>query len=75
MNTEKESDLFNEAFTDPFLYIYKSQFNYCIVHFVSKSPFLIRTLESSDNLGKILQLIADHGKRMGVPFVKNTVYE
>jgi hypothetical protein len=75
MNTEKESDLFNEAFTDPFLYIYKSQFNYCIVHFVSKSPFLIKTLESSDNLGKILQLIADHGKRMGVPFVKNTVYE
>ncbi len=75
MNTEKESDLFNEAFTDPFLYIYKSQFNYCIVHFVSKSPFLIKTLESSDNLGKILQLIADHGKRMGVPFVKNTIYE
>jgi len=75
MNTEKESDLFNEAFTDPFLYIYKSKFNYCIVHFVSKSPFLIKTLESSDNLGKILQLIADHAKRMCVPFVKNTIYE
>jgi hypothetical protein len=75
MNTEKESNLFNEAFTDPFLYIYKSKFNYCIVHFVSKSPFLIKTLESSDNLGKILQLISDHGKRMCVPFVKNTIYE
>jgi len=75
MNTEKESDLFNEAFTDPFLYIYKSKFNYCIVHFVSKSPFLIKTLESSDNLGKILQLISDHAKRMCVPFIKNTIYE
>ena len=75
MNTEKESDLFNEAFTDPFLYIYKSNFNYCIVHFVSKSPFLIKTLESSENLDEIIQLMSDHGKRMGVPFVKNTIYE
>lgn len=75
MNTEKESDLFNEAFTDPFLYIYKSNFNYCIVHFVSKSPFLIKTLESSDNFDEIIQRIADHAKRMCVPFVKNNIYE
>ena len=75
MNTEKESDLFNEAFTDPFLYIYKSNFNYCIVHFVSKSPFLIKTLESSDNLDEIIQRIAGHAKRMCVPFVKNNIYE
>ena len=75
MNTEKESDLFNEAFTDPFLYIYKSNFNYCIVHFVSKSPFLIKTLESSENLDEIIQLMADRGKRMCVPFVKNTIYD
>jgi hypothetical protein len=75
MNTEKESDLFNEAFTDQFLYIYKSNFNYCIVHFVSKSPFLIKTLESSENLDEIIKLMADRGKRMCVPFIKNTVYE
>ena len=75
MNTENESDLFNEAFTDPFLYIYKSKFNYCIVHFVSKSPFLIKTIESSENLDEIIQRIADHAKRMCVPFIKNTIYE
>ena len=75
MNTEKESDLFNEAFTDPFLYIYKSKFNYCIVHFVSKSPFQIRTIESSENLDEIIQLMAGRAKRIGIPFVKNTVYE
>ena len=75
MNTEKESDLFNEAFADPFLYIYKSKFSYCIVHFISKSPFQIRTLESSENLDEIIQLMAGHAKRIGIPFVKNTVYE
>jgi hypothetical protein len=75
MNTEKESDLFNEAFTDPFLYIYKAKFSYCIVHFVSKSPFLIKTLESSDNLDEIIKLMAGHGKRMCVPFIKNTIYD
>jgi hypothetical protein len=75
MNIGNESDLFNEAFTDPFLYIYKSNFNYCIIHFISKSPFQIRTLESSENLDEIIKLIADRGKRMCVPFVKNTVYE
>ena len=75
MNTEKESDLFNEAFTDPFLYIYKSKFSYCIIHFISKSPFQIKTLESSENLDEIIQRMAGHAKRIGIPFVKNTVYE
>ena len=75
MNTENESDLFNEAFTDPFLYIYKSKFSYCIVHFISKSPFQIKTLESSVNLDEIIQLMAGHAKMMCVSFVKNTVYE
>ena len=75
MNTEKESDLFNEAFTDPFLYIYKSKFSYCIIHFISKSPFQIKTLESSENLDEIIQLMAGRAKRIGIPFVKNTVYE
>ena len=75
MNTEKESDLFNEAFTDPFLYIYKSKFSYCIIHFISKSPFQIKTLESSENLDEIIQLMAGRAKRIGIPFVKNTGYE
>ena len=75
MNTEKESKLFNEAFTDPFLYIYKAKFSYCIVHYISKSQFQIRTLESSENLDEIIKLIVNHGKRMCVPFIKNTIYE
>ncbi len=75
MKTNKESDLFNEAFTDPFIYIYKSKFNYCIVHFISKSPFQIRTLESSNNLEKIIQVITIHSKRMCVPFIKDIIYE
>jgi hypothetical protein len=75
MNTEKESDLFNEAFTDPFLYIYKSKFNYCIVHFVSKSPFSIKTLESSENLDELIKSGINHSKRMCILFVKGTIYE
>jgi hypothetical protein len=75
MNTEKESDLFNQAFTDPFLYICRFKFNYCIVHFVSKFPFQIRTLESSEHLDEIIQLITGCAKRMCVPFVKDTIYE
>jgi hypothetical protein len=75
MQAEKESDLFNQAFTDPFLYICKSGLNYCIVHFVSKSPFQIRTLESSENLDEIIQLITGHAKRLCVPFAKCTIYE
>ena len=75
MNIGKESNLFNEAFTDPFLYIYKAKFSYCIVHYISKSPFQIRTLESSENLDEIIKLIVNHGKRMCVPFIKNTIYE
>ena len=75
MNIGKESNLFNEAFTDPFLYIYKAKFSYCIVHYISKSPFQIRTLESSENLDELIKLIVGHAKRMCVPFVKNTIYE
>jgi hypothetical protein len=75
MNIGNESDLFNEAFTDPFLYIYKSKFNYCIIHYLSKSPFQIKTIESSENLDEIIQKITGHAKRMCVPFIKNTVYE
>jgi len=75
MNTRKESDLFNEAFTDSFLYIYKSKFSYCIINYISKSPFQIRTLESSENLDELIKLIVGHAKRMCVPFIKNTIYE
>ena len=75
MNTEKESKLFNEAFTDPFLYIYKAKFSYCIVHYISKSPFQIRTLESSENLDEIIKSGMNHSKRMCVLFVKGTIYE
>ena len=75
MKTEKESELFNEAFTDPFLYIYKSKFNYCIVHYLSKSPFQIKTLESSENLNETLKLAKNHSNRMCVPFVKDIIYE
>lgn len=75
MNIGNESDLFNEAFTDPFLYIYKSKFNFCIVYFVSKSPFQIKTLESSDNLDELIKSIVIHSKKMCVPFIKGTIYE
>jgi len=75
MNTRKESDLFNEAFTDPFLYIYKAKFSYCIVHYISKSPFQIRTLESSENLDELIKSGINHSKRMYVLFVKGTIYE
>ena len=75
MNTGKESDLFNEAFTDPFLYIYKSQFNYCIIHYLSKSPFQIKTLESSENLDELIKSGTNHSKRMCVLFVKDIIYE
>ena len=75
MNTEKESKLFNEAFTDPFLYIYKAKFSYCIVHYISKSPFQIRTLESSENLDELIKSGMNHSKRMCVLFVKETIYE
>ena len=75
MNTEKESKLFNEAFTDPFLYIYKSKFNYCIIHYLSKYPFQIRTLESSENLDELIKSGMNHSKRMCVLFVKGTIYD
>jgi len=75
MNIGNESDLFNEAFTDPFLYIYKAKFSYCIVHYISKSPFQIRTLESSENLDELIKSGINHSKRMCVLFIKGTIYE
>lgn len=75
MNIGKESNLFNEAFTDSFLYIYKSKFSYCIVYYISKSPFQIRTLESSENLDELIKSGINHSKRMCVPFIKNTIYD
>jgi hypothetical protein len=75
MNAEKESDLFNEAFTDPYLYIYKSKHNYCIVHYCSKNPFKIKTIESSDCLDEIIKNGIDHSKKIGILFIKNIIYE
>ena len=75
MITAKESELFNKAFADPFLYICKSNFKYCIVHFASKCPFQIRTLDSCEHLDEIIQRMTIHAKRLGVPFVKDTIYE
>jgi len=75
MNAEKESDLFNEAFTDPYLYIYKSKHNYCIIHYCSKNPFQIKTIESSENLDDIIKNGIEYSKKMCVPFVKDKFYK
>jgi len=75
MNTEKESKLFNDVFAGPFLYVYKSQFEYYLVHYLSKHPFQIKTLKSFENLDEIINYGIDHSMQMCIPFVKDIIYE
>lgn len=75
MSTEKESKLFDDAFAGPFLYVCKSRFEHCLVHYLSKHPFQIKTLKSFENLDEIINYGIDYSMRTCIPFVKDVIYE